>query len=206
VGVILTPGGSGGPEPPGYVGPVYDYVSDGAGLFGGNSVVGGYVYRGPDPEVQGRYFFADSFPAQLWTFDPADPDGTVTNVESILDPGGPIGTPVSFAEDTVGNLYIVAQGGKIYRIETDALAPGDYDANGVVDQDDYLKWRTDYGAAESTADGNGDGTVDAADYTLWRDNLPQTESPQSFGVPSPSGAALAALLAVTIPWRRCRST
>jgi hypothetical protein len=101
---------------------VYAYPSNGLGLFGGNSIVGGYVYRGVDPEVQGRYFFGDSFPTRIWTFDPADPDGTVANVQSILDPTNQIVTPVSFAEDGTGDLYIVALGGKIFRIETDAVA------------------------------------------------------------------------------------
>ncbi|TWT35938.1 CotH protein [Posidoniimonas corsicana] len=50
--------------------------------------------------------------------------------------------------------------------------PGDYDASGLVDQQDYSVWRSTYGSTtDLRADGNGDGRVDAADYTVWRDNL-----------------------------------
>ena len=46
-GSIATPtGGVGGPQPPGGVDPVHDYAH-GTGDHEGNSVIGGYVYRGP---------------------------------------------------------------------------------------------------------------------------------------------------------------
>lgn len=202
-GDIQTPGSVGGPIPPNYLGPVYDYISDGAGQFGGNSVVGGYVYRGPDPEVQGRYFFADSFPTQLWSFDPADPDGTVQNIESVLNPTGAINTPVSFGEDAFGNLYIVSRGGRIFRIETDALAPGDYNADGKIDAADFAAWREDYGAAESLADGNNDGAVDAIDYAIWRESLSSpaalaAQDVEGPSVPEPNTTALVLGVAILL--------
>lgn len=156
-GDIQTPG-VGGPIPPKYLGPEYDYLSNGSGLFGGNSVVGGYVYRGPDPEVQGRYFFADSFPSQLWTFDPSDPDGTVQNVESILG-NGTISTPVSFGEDTNGNLYIVDLGGAIYRIDTDAFNAGDFSGDGSVDNNDLNLLLANWSVAASPAPAGWIGAV-----------------------------------------------
>lgn len=48
---------------------------------------------------------------------------------------------------------------------------GDYDANGAVDQEDYLLWRSAFGTAYIAADGNQNGLVDAADYVVWRDAL-----------------------------------
>lgn len=201
-GDIQTPGSVGGPEPADHVPPAYDYLSDGVGEFGGNSTVGGYVYRGPDPEVRGRYFFADTFPTQLWTFDPADPDGTVQNVESILRPNGDVNTPVSFAEDTVGNLYILARSGGIYRIDTDALLDGDYNADGTIDAEDLAAWAETYGSTDAlAADGNDDGVIDAADYTIWRDAL---DAQPSAGVPEPS-ALLISLAASAIAWSIRRS-
>ena len=47
-------------------------------------------------------------------------------------------------------------------------APGDYNRDGDVDDQDYNLWRTTYGSADLRADGNGDGIVDAADYAIWR--------------------------------------
>lgn len=204
-GDIATPTGEvGGPAPPDHVPPAYDY-SHGGGTFQGNSVVGGYVYRGPDPEVDGRYFFADTVSSRLWAFDPANPDNTIANVESILDPSSNIVTPVSFGEDAVGNLYIVARGGDIYRIETDTLTAGDYTGDGQVDIDDYELWKAEFGQSQSRADGNEDGTVDAADFVIWRDNLTSTpselQSPINT-VPEPTAAAI--LLLGAVPWGRLR--
>ncbi|TWT88165.1 Quinoprotein glucose dehydrogenase B precursor [Pseudobythopirellula maris] len=201
-GDIQTPS-VGGPEPLDYVGPVYDYVSNGAGQFGGNSTVGGYVYRGPDPEVDGTYFFGDSYPRQLWTFDPSDPDGTVQNVESLLTPNaGSVNTPVAFGEDLDGNLYIVDRDGEIFRIETDALRAGDYDGDGDVTLADYDAWVQAFGDQGSglLADGNANGVVDAADFTVWRD---QYAAPGGVGVPEPSSLLLAvvALAATRRPKR-----
>lgn len=176
-GNIATPG-VGGAEPPGYVGPVYDYLSNGQGAFGGNSVVGGYVYRGPDPEVNGRYFFGDTINNHIWSFYPDgdDPGTTVDqlmNLDALLTPNvGSRNTITSFGEDFYGNLYVVAQGGDIFRIDTDATIPGDYNGDRIVDTADYDVWRLDFGSIESlAADGNGDGVVNLADYTVWRDNL-----------------------------------
>ena len=124
-GTIATPGSVGGPPPPGNVEPVYDYNRV-AGAFGGTVVTGGYVYRGPDPALQGKYFFLDSRGStnvaddNYWIFDPADPNGTVQNIDSLLTPnvGSPM-FPVSFGEDELGNLYIAyLVSGDVYRIQT----------------------------------------------------------------------------------------
>lgn len=219
-GTIETPSGDvGGPKPEGNVDPVYDYNRDND-QFGGTVVSGGYVYRGPDPSLQGDYFFLDSRNSpepeddNYWMFDPADPYGSVMNIDSLLTPdSGEPSFPVSFGEDAKGNLYIAyLVSGDVYRIATDELLPGDYDADGEVDDDDYLVWQASFGTSGASlpADGNGNGVVDAADYVVWRDNEGASvhagiglagESP-SQGVPEPSSAVIVAVLFASLALKK----
>ena len=104
---------------PGDVEPVYDY-DHGSGDLEGHSVVGGYVYRGVDPNLDGLYFFADTISGNVWTFDPADPVNTVARINDQLLPDlGTLDLPVSFGEDAAGNLYIVDFFGDVFRIGTE---------------------------------------------------------------------------------------
>jgi glucose/arabinose dehydrogenase len=212
-GDIQTPG-VGGPIPENYRGPVYDY-GHGNGSLQGNAVVGGYVYRGPDPTVQGTYFFADNTSSHRWMMDTSN--FSVQNVDSLLTPNvGSVSGPAAFAEDAVGNMYIVSiNTGSVFRIATDALLAGDYDADGDVDQQDYGFWNTNFGTtagAGLAADGNGDGTVNAADYTVWRDNLGASvhnlgAGGGSVSVPEPTAAMLISLAAIsTLIHRRRQAT
>ena len=218
-GLIATPsGGVGGAPPSGNVDPVYDYNRDND-PFGGTVVTGGYIYRGPDPSLQGKYFFLDSRNSpgtaddNYWNFDPTDPFGTVANIDGLLTPDvGAPQFPVSFGEDAKGNLYIAyIATGEVYRIATDELLPGDYNADGEVDDADFTEWREAFGTTgDSLADGNDDGVVDAADYVVWRRNFGASVHDESgaggINVPEPSGAlvlgACAGLVALAA---RCRA-
>ncbi len=206
-GEDATPtGGVGGPLP-GAIDPVYQYDnSDDLSLpFAGNSVVGGILYRGPDPDVQGRYLFADSRTtsftnANYWQFDPSDPGGSVQNInDSLVPDAGSRGFPVAFGEDAVGNVYVVDLGGDLFRIVTNNLVPGDYNGDGIVSGADYDVWKSNFGSlSDLAADGNGNNIVDAADYTIWRDNLGTSASGfattnLATNIPEPSTALLLAL-------------
>jgi glucose/arabinose dehydrogenase len=198
--------------------PVYDYDRD-QDQMGGSVVTGGYVYRGPDPSLQGKYFFLDSrndsatANDNYWMFDPANPRASVMNIDSLLVPNvGSLQFPVSFGEDAVGNLYIAyIASGEVHRIATAAIA-GDYDFDGNVDNDDYHIWKATLGTVATvgtgvlSADGNGNNTVDAADYVLWRNNFGASlASGGSNAVPEPAPAAIiGALLALFPPFWRHR--
>jgi glucose/arabinose dehydrogenase len=201
-GLIATNGGVGGGKPPGNVDPVYDYNRD-ADAFGGSVVTGGVVYRGPDPTLQGKYFFADSRNSpdasddNYWTFDPADPFGTVANIDAQLTANaGSKQFPVAFGEDAVGNLYIAYIGsGEVFRVNTDAFQAGDFEGDADVDGDDLAIWNTGFGteigATRTSGDANADGAVDGADFLLWQQNLGWSAlnvgSPTT-GVPEPASA------------------
>ncbi len=136
-GTIATPtGGVGGAQPGDGVNPVYEYAH-GVGPFQGFAVIGGYVYRGPVRSLRGRYFFADNVIPRIYSFrwdgsDPAGNDGT--NFSELVDhtdtpeftPGvGSIDSPSSFAEDAVGNLYLLdLAGGDVFRVTSTAEVPG----------------------------------------------------------------------------------
>jgi glucose/arabinose dehydrogenase len=222
-----TGGGVGQIWIPAYTQPVYDYNRD-ADSMGGTVVTGGYVYRGPDPSLQGQYFFLDSRNSSsptddnYWKFDPDNPFATVANIDTLLGiptvdvgPGGTHRFPASFGEDAKGNLYIAYIGsGQVYRITTNQLLPGDYDADGNVDNDDLAEWRKSFGRSGTglAADGNKDGVVDAADFLIVQKNLganvhnlPGAGSSQQ--TPEPAAALLLAqlLLALSVSSASARS-
>jgi glucose/arabinose dehydrogenase len=73
-----------------------------------------------------------------------------------------------------------APGARIFRVRSVNPIQGDYNLDGVVDNNDYDMWRSTFGSDLLLgADGNRNGVVDTADYVLWRKNLP----------PSPAAAA-----------------
>ncbi len=105
-------GGVGGPLP-GAEDPVYAYAH-GSGPLQGNSVTGGYVYRGPIASLQGKYFFADFTSNNIWSLE-VNPTTGLMVPGSLINwtkhagsgPGqGSLNGIASFGEDALGNVYI----------------------------------------------------------------------------------------------------
>ena len=109
--------GVGGPRPAGAIDPIYCYAH-GPGKRDGFSVTGGYVYRGPLPAFQGRYFFADYQTGRWWSF--AEKLGNATDFHDHTDQIKPVIGGVrlisSFAEDPDGNLLLIDHTGPIYQL------------------------------------------------------------------------------------------
>ncbi len=79
----------------------------------GCSIVGGFVYRGAAmPELVGRYFYADYCGGWLRSLRPIG--GTATERIEWNLPS--IGQVVSFGEDAAGELYVLANNGRVARI------------------------------------------------------------------------------------------
>jgi hypothetical protein len=117
--------------------------------------------------------------------------------------------PVSFGEDAVGNLYVAYFiSGTVQRIATNQLLRGDFDADGDVDNADYLKWRAGFGSANpnSASDGTGNAVFDGGDYVAWRMNLgTSVQGPPGSGVAIPeplSGLLVVQYTAITLMLRR----
>jgi glucose/arabinose dehydrogenase len=78
----------------------------------GCSVTGGFVYRGAAlPEWQGVYLYGDYCTGNLWGL-LRGPEGAWQN--ELLYQG--VGQITSFGEDEAGEVYLVDQGGSIYRL------------------------------------------------------------------------------------------
>lgn len=109
---------------PSLVAPVAEY-SHGSGPREGNSVTGGYVYRGPVEALRGNYFFGDFISGNLWSIPIARialgttvPSGQFALRRADFTPdAGTIGNVASFGVDQAGNLYIVDYDGEIFRVE-----------------------------------------------------------------------------------------
>jgi glucose/arabinose dehydrogenase len=83
----------------------------------GQSVTGGYVYRGSSEGLQGHYFFGDFVTGKIFTlhFDGANWNA-VDRTAQITPDVGSISQISSFGEDGAGNLYVVDLGGEIFRL------------------------------------------------------------------------------------------
>lgn len=153
---------NGGALLPGDTQPIYDYGR--TGLFGGGSVVGGYVYRGPLAELRGQYIFCDTISGNIWRFDPANPGGTVVRINPQLVPdAGTLSFIVSLGEDALGNIYFCAFGaGAVYRATKPCVLTGDIDDDGVVGIVDLAEQLSNFGEnfLMTIADGNLDGDTD----------------------------------------------
>lgn len=104
--------------------PVAEY-GHGSGPRQGNSVAGGYVYRGPIASLRNQYVFGDFISDQIWSVSAA----TVSQGQTIASGAfrirttefapdlGVIDGITSFGEDAAGNLYILGIDGEVFRIE-----------------------------------------------------------------------------------------
>jgi glucose/arabinose dehydrogenase len=114
---------SGGASPAGITMPVAQY-GHGSGPFQGNSLIGGYVYRGPIEALQGLYIFADFVSNNVWSLPIAGlTPGTTASSSAFTSRNaafapdvGSLTSITSFGEDQAGNLFIVTIGGNVFAI------------------------------------------------------------------------------------------
>jgi glucose/arabinose dehydrogenase len=130
----------------GLVDPVWEY-----GRASGNSVTGGYVYRGDSlTSVEGKYVFADYGSGRIWalSYDGVNPSAN----ELLFDAPFLIST---FGIDKDSELYLIqyAASGRLHRIEQTEVGPGTYTYALAHVFADYVP---DYGVDLQHA---GDGTA-----------------------------------------------
>ncbi len=107
--------------------PVSEY-DHGAGERQGESIIGGYVYRGPVEALQDSYIFGDFVNEFFWSVPVRDlVDGQVLSSDAyniLTDDFVPdvsdYNLVSSFGEDEQGNIYIASYfGGEIFRMEAE---------------------------------------------------------------------------------------
>lgn len=116
-GDIATPS-VGGDKPADNVDPIYAYQRNGS-VFSGQSITGGYRYRGPAAELRGLYFFADFANGRIWSLQPNVSSFTnlVFQSPQLIADQGEVNNVASFGEDSDGNLYVVDFDGDIFRLK-----------------------------------------------------------------------------------------
>jgi glucose/arabinose dehydrogenase len=77
----------------------------------GCSVTGGYVYRGSNASLRGRYIYGDYCSGIVWSFTIQDGKARGLRREAFRIEG-----LTSFGEDAAGELYAVSHGGTVYRL------------------------------------------------------------------------------------------
>ena len=77
----------------------------------GISVTGGYVYRGSNKALRGRYIYGDYGSGNIWSFKLAGGKASDLRRESFEIPN-----LTSFGEDGTGELFAVSGGGTIFRL------------------------------------------------------------------------------------------
>jgi hypothetical protein len=112
-----------GTAPSGLTAPVAEY-GHGSGPRQGQSVTGGYVYRGPVVSLRDRYVFGDFVSGNIWAvpFSSLVDGQTLPSSrferrnEDFTPDAGAINNIASFGEDSSGNLFIVDFDGEIFMI------------------------------------------------------------------------------------------
>lgn len=88
----------------------------------------------------------------------------------------------------------------VFLTSSSDATPGDFNRDGLVDQQDYELWRDQFGATGvQLADANSDRVVDAADFTRWRDSYSQAGASI---VPEPCSFTLLAASLAELSCRR----
>ena len=135
----------------------------------GQSITGGYVYRGEAEALQGQYFFADFAQGKVFTL---RFDGTAwvatERTSQITTDFGTVNNPSSFGEDARGNLYLVDFDGDIFKLTPMVVSADQADVLRGLGGNDLLFG----GSGNDTLDGGagadtliGGPGMDAADYS-----------------------------------------
>ncbi|HEX2116113.1 MAG TPA: PQQ-dependent sugar dehydrogenase [Alphaproteobacteria bacterium] len=102
----------------------------------GQSITGGYVYRGEGEALQGEYLFADFVSGRLWGLRLDGGRASTEYTGKIAADAGTIASPSSFGEDGLGNLYLTDFDGDVFRLTPQtSIADGADQIHGAAGDD-----------------------------------------------------------------------
>jgi hypothetical protein len=156
-GVTVNPDNPAGPTP--HDPPVHSYPT--VSGFSRGFVIGGIIYRGPDPQLQGKYIFYEAGRRQVFMYDPNNPATPPQDITSTILGGGvdPGGLFAAFGQDSEGNLYLLSHSeGDMLRLGTSNPDPSTLDPAAIG--------TTEPGEPGTRGDFNSDGFVDEKDINL----------------------------------------
>ncbi|WP_420629591.1 PQQ-dependent sugar dehydrogenase [Candidatus Leptofilum sp.] len=108
----------------------YPHGSFPFGMNEGNSITGGFVYRGNDfPDLNGIYIYADFISGNFWLAQ----NSSGWNITPLGGIG--VSNPSTFGEGCDGELYVASHSGTIYQIQSSS---GAKPTGAVLDQFVYL--------------------------------------------------------------------
>jgi glucose/arabinose dehydrogenase len=156
---------------PSLTGPAFEYDHT-----QGQSIIGGYVYRGAAiPQLQGLYLFGDFVNGRFWTLRMVG--GVATDLlertaDLVLPGGGTISTLSAFGEDNAGELYMTSYAsGVVYKIIPRAACAADFNGVNGLNVQDIFDFLSAWFSADPRADFNGAGGVNVQDIfdflTAW---------------------------------------
>ena len=143
----------------GDVRPIVEYGHTSFDANGGNSITGGYRYRGTRvPVLLGRYVFGDFISGRVWTATVDNAGAWTRTLLTTLSAN----TLSTFGEDEAGELYVGNYGGSLRKI-----VAVDAEPDGLPDW-----WENAYyggTGGNGAADTDVDGLTSAQEYQLGRD-------------------------------------
>ncbi|HPG05619.1 MAG: PQQ-dependent sugar dehydrogenase [Saprospiraceae bacterium] len=95
--------------------------------FCGESITGGFMYRGTNTDLAGLYFFADYGKNRLWALKYEE-----GNASQVFDFEFPYVHTSTFGEDAKGELFFATIEGSIFQIQTDASTSREADLQDQV--------------------------------------------------------------------------